>query len=222
MAQRFIVFIFLIMLGMSCNKMSPGGGENKPVGKLPILGNRHVENIEISGGIKADTVYHTVPDFSFINQDGDTITHDKFKGRVYVADFFFTTCPTICPTMKAQMLRIYEKFMDNDQLLILSHSIDPVHDNVAVLRDFAEKLGVESSKWHFVTGEKDKIYEQGMKGYMVTAGEDRTAPGGYIHSGAFILVDKERRIRGIYDGTKSLQVDELMQDILILLAEYED
>ncbi len=213
-----LALLFAIVLILSCN---PSKEKNQSSGKLPILGNKHVENIEIDGGIKADTVYHTVPDFKFVNQDGDTITQDDFKDKVYVTDFFFTTCPTICPTMKAQMLRVYEEFYDNDEVMILSHTIDPVHDSVEVLHDFAHKLGVESSKWDFVTGDKEKIYEQGMKGYMVTAGEDKSAPGGYIHSGAFILVDKDRHVRGIYDGTEPIQVNELIEDIRLLLKEYE-
>ncbi len=216
-----IAHILLVAIASTLIQCHSSNGDGNEKVVLPILGNKHVENIEINGGIKADTVYHTIPDFSFIDQNGDTITQDTFKDKVYVADFFFTTCPTICPTMKAQMLRVYEQFLDNDQVLILSHTIDPAYDNVEVLHDFSEKLGVESHKWHFVTGDKDKIYEQGMKGYMVTAGEDKSAPGGYIHSGAFILVDKDKRVRGLYDGTKPLQVNELMEDIEILLAEYE-
>jgi len=212
----YIILISAILLS-SCN----GQKEGKSSKKLPVLGHKRVENIEVDGGIKADTIYHTIPDFSFYDQDSVKITGETFKDQIYVADFFFTTCPTICPTMKAQMLRLYEKFNDNPEVSLLSHTIDPVHDNVEVLHDFAEKLGVSSSKWHFVTGEKEKIYEQGMKGYMVTAGEDDQAPGGYIHSGAFILVDKDKRIRGIYDGTVEVDVNELMDDMEILLNEYQ-
>ena len=138
-----------------------------------------------------------------------------------MADFFFTSCPTICPVMKAQMLRVYDSIQNKPDVLILSHTIDPKHDTVAVLKEFADRLGVESSKWHFVTGEKDDIYKIGQTSYMVSASEDPAEPGGYIHSGAFILVDKERRVRGLYDGTKPDQVDRLINDIDVLLQEYE-
>jgi protein SCO1 len=138
-----------------------------------------------------------------------------------VADFFFTTCPTICPIMKTQMLRVYEKYADNPDVLILSHSIDPEHDTVAVLHEFADRLGVSADTWHFVTGDKDEIYDIGQNSYMVTAREDPNEPGGIIHSGAFLLIDKDRRVRGIYDGTKEDKVSLLMEDMDKLLREYE-
>ena len=175
----------------------------------------------MDGGLRADTIYHTIPNFKFVDQDSAFITQDTFKDKIYVADFFFTTCPTICPIMKTQMLRVYEAFKDNEQVLFLSHSIDPTHDTVAVLKDFAEKLGVNSTKWHFVTGNKEEIYSIGQKSYMVTAQEDPGEPGGYLHSGAFLLIDKQKRIRGIYDGTVAEDVDRLIREIPVLLSEYE-
>ncbi len=216
MISRYSTVLFLTLFIFSCGGEKSGEKSKK----LPVLGHKKIENIEVDGEIKADTTYHTVPDFEFVDQDGSIITEGTFADKIYVSDFFFTTCPTICPTMKAQMLRVYEKYIDNDEVGFLSHTIDPKHDSVAVLHDFAEKLGIESSKWHFVTGDKDEIYEQGMKGYMVTAGEDDSAPGGFIHSGAFILVDKDRRIRGIYDGTVEADVNQLMDDMQLLLSEY--
>ncbi|MCK5101699.1 MAG: SCO family protein, partial [Cyclobacteriaceae bacterium] len=188
--------------------------------RLPILGRSEIKNVSFEGGIKADTIFHTIPDFSFINQDGGEVTQDTFKDKIYIADFFFTTCPTICPIMKTQMLRVYEKYNENPDVLILSHTIDPKHDSVAILHEFAERLGVSSNSWHFVTGDQDEIFEIGQDSYMVTAMEDRDEPGGYLHSGAFLLIDKERRIRGIYDGTKEEKVDVLMNDIDRLLSEY--
>ena len=190
--------------------------------KLPILGRMEIKNVEFEGGIKADTIYHTIPDFSFVNQDGEIVTQDTFKDKIYIADFFFTTCPTICPIMKTQMLRVYEKYKGNANVKILSHSIDPEHDSVAVLHEFADRLGVSSDTWHFVTGDKDEIYEIGQESYMVTAMEDPDEPGGYLHSGAFLIIDKQRMIRGIYDGTKEEKVDILLKDIDKLLNEYSD
>ena len=172
------------------------------------------------GKIKADTIYHTIRDFSFTDQDGVTISQDIFKDKIYVADFFFTTCPTICPIMKRQMLRVYEKYKDNPDVLILSHTIDPDYDSVEVLHEFADRLGVSSKTWHFVTGNKDSIYDIGQNSYMVTARQDPDEPGGYLHSGAFLLIDKDRRVRGIYDGTIEEKVDLLMKDMDKLLKEY--
>lgn len=184
--------------------------EEKP---LPILG-----RTEING---TDTVYHTIADFRFVDQDSNWVTPETFKDKIYVADFFFTSCPTICPIMEAQMLRVYDSIQNKPDVLLLSHTIDPKHDTVAVLKAFAGKLGVKSDKWHFVTGDKDDIYKLGQTSYMVSASEDPSAVGGYVHSGAFILVDKDRHVRGVYDGTKADQVNKLMGDIDVLLKEYE-
>jgi protein SCO1/2 len=188
--------------------------------KLPILGRSEIKNVSFDGKMRADTIYHTIPDFSFTNQNGDTVTLATFEGKVYVADFFFTTCPTICPIMKTQMLRVHERFKDNPEVMILSHTIDPKHDSVEVLHEFADRLGVSGHMWQFVTGEQEAIYDIGQNSYMVTAREDPDEPGGYLHSGAFLLVDKQRRIRGIYDGTKEEDVEVLMEDIERLLQEY--
>ena len=180
---------------------------------LPILGRRTLND-------QGDTVYHTIGDYRLINQDGNEVTPMTLEGKIYVADFFFTSCPTICPTMKTQMLRVYEKFQEDSDFAIISHTIDPKHDTVAVLKEYAERLGVDTKgKWHFVTGEQSEIYRLGQSEYMVTAGADKEAPGGFIHSGAFILVDGQKRIRGVYDGTVPEDVDHLMQDIEILRAD---
>lgn len=181
--------------------------------RLPVLGRHEMTEI--------DTVYHQIADFKFVNQDSNWVTPETFKDKIYVADFFFTSCPTICPMMKTQMLRVYDAIEDKPDVLILSHTIDPKHDTVALLKEFADRLGVESNKWHFVTGEKDDIYKIGQTSYMVSASEDPSEPGGYLHSGAFILVDKDRRVRGFYDGTKPDQVDKLIRDIEVLRKEYE-
>ncbi len=187
---------------------------------LQILGSKKLVAKTVNGEKTYDTIYHKIADFSFIDQDSNIVTNKTFDGKIYIADFFFTTCPTICPKMNAQLVRVYDKFKDDPNVKILSHTIDPAHDTVAVLRHFANRLGVSSKTWHFVTGDQDKIYEIGQNSYMVTAMEDKTAPGGFLHNGALILVDPERRIRGIYDGTKEDDVNRLMNDIPKLLAEY--
>ena len=190
--------------------------------KLPILGNREAVIRNENGLPVTDSVYHTVPDFAFVSQYGDTVTNHTLDGKIYVADFFFVTCPTICPKMKTQLKRVYDQFRDNKNVVLLSHTIDPARDSVAVLREFADNLGVKDRQWLFVTGNRDAIYEIGEKSYMVTAQADSTAPGGLIHSGAFILVDTQKHIRGIYDGTTEEGVDKLMVDIKKLLDEKQN
>ncbi|GAA4429426.1 hypothetical protein GCM10023188_14780 [Pontibacter saemangeumensis] len=179
--------------------------------RLPVLGPREVQ--------AGDTLYHTIPDFAFVDQDSSLVTPETFKGSVYVADFFFTSCPTICPKMKSQMLRVYGKYKYNERVKFLSHSIDPTHDTVAVLRDYADRLGVDSERWHFVTGDREAIFDIAQNSYMASAMEDEAEPGGLVHSGAFLLIDSRRRVRGHYDGTKPEEVDQLMQDMDLLLQE---
>ncbi len=215
--KRFIYLTYLLLFLIIWTACAPVTENDR----LPILGNMNLVDRVVNGKTVVDTVYHTIPAFSFIDQDSNRVTGDTFNEKIYIADFFFTSCPDICPAMKTQMLRIYEKFRDNNDVMFLSHTIDPKRDSVSVLKDYAERLGVDKdNKWYFVTGEKESIYDVGFSGYLVTADESPDAPGGYIHSGAFILVDKAKRIRGVYDGTKEEKVDILMKDIPKLLAEY--
>ncbi|SFC38532.1 protein SCO1/2 [Flagellimonas taeanensis] len=197
-----IIFLLLAGLYSSCENNGK---------KLPILGNK-----DISSNGK-DTLYQTIPDFSFINQDSLIITPNTFTDKIYIADFFFTSCPTICPIMKNQMQRVYETFKENKNVAFLSHSIDPSHDKVPVLKDYAKDIGIDNNQWHFVTGNRKEIFDIAENHYMISAQEDPSAPGGAIHSGAFIFFDKQKRIRGYYDGTNTYKVDKLIEDIPILL-----
>ena len=218
--KLLILAFFLLqttLLLTACNT-----DQNSAANKLPILGEVDYVEKMVDGKIITDTVFHKVGDFQFVDQDSTLITPQTFDNKIYVTDFFFTSCPTICPVMKKQMLRVYEAFQDNDQVAFLSHTIDPEYDTVALLHEYAQRLGVKSNKWHFVTGEKDSIYQTAQKSYMVTADQDEQAPGGFIHSGAFILVDKDRHVRGIYDGTKPDEVDKMMNDMKRLLQEYNN
>ena len=192
---QLLAFCFLLS-ALSCTP-----GEDR----LPIFGERQVNG--------KDTIYHVIAPFQFVDQDSVNITNQTFKGKIYVTDFFFTTCRTICPIMKTQMLRVYEATKDMKDVLLLSHTIDPEYDTVALLHDFAQRLGVESTRWHFITGVKDSIYKIAQTSYFATAMEDKTEPDGFIHSGAFLLIDKEGRIRGKYDGTKEEDVNRLITDI---------
>ena len=181
--------------------------------ELPILG-RH-QFIETETGV--DTIYHKVSEFSFINQDSMIVDNSSFQDKIYVADFFFTSCPSICPLTAVQMLRIHDQFKSDDRVLLVSHTIDPEYDNVEVLSDYAQRLEVDADKWHFLTGEKEDIYYLAQTSYYVGVREEDRAPGGFEHSGAFVLVDQAGRIRGMYDGTVPEKVDLLISDIYLLL-----
>ncbi|MBC6410864.1 MAG: SCO family protein [Ekhidna sp.] len=198
-------FIPVFVLLAAC---SQSGKENL----LPVYGATVIE--------ENDTTYHTIKDFRLIDQDSVIITNESISDKIYVADFFFTSCPTICPAMKAQMLRVYEKFESNKGFIILSHTIDPKHDTIPLLNDYAARLGVSSESWKFLWGDQDEIYELAEGSYLSIADEDAEAPGGFVHSGAFLLVDKDRRVRGVYDGTVKEQVDVLINDVKKLLKEY--
>ena len=156
--------------------------------------------------------------YTFTDQENRPVAQEMFAEKIYVADFFFTSCPTICPIMKSQMLRVYEKYKDDQRIVLLSHSIDPEHDTVEVLRDYGARLGIEADRWHLVTGSKEEIYNT-AKRYGLAAMEDKNAPGGFIHSGSFTLVDRQGRIRGYYRGTEEEAVNRLIDDIAWLLNE---
>jgi protein SCO1/2 len=208
---RSLLIAIITLTVWSCTSKESDQANNK---NLPKLGNWYINEFEMEGNIVKDTVFHKIGDFKFINQEGKEISNQTVDGKVYVADFFFTTCPTICPIMKTQMLRVYEKFKDEPGFLILSHTLDPEHDTAELLKDFAAKIGVEDDKtWHFLTGDQEKIFEIGQTSYLTTAMEDKNEPGGFLHSGAFVLVDQNGHIRGVYDGTKEDQVNRMMNDI---------
>lgn len=208
--MRFVYFLIGFLSLNACSS---------EVKKLPILGEREAISKIVDGKEVIDTLYATVPPFSFINQEGDTVTQALVQHKIYVADFFFVSCPTICPIMKREMLRVYQAFKGDTSLYLLSHTIDPQHDTIALLKQFATDLGVEGKQWQFLTGQREKIYEMAEKGYYATALPDSTEPGGFVHSGGFILVDRQGRVRGIYDGTDAQKVDELIADIALLKKE---
>jgi protein SCO1/2 len=201
--MRYLTIALLALLLSAC------GSQEEKAQALPYLGNH-----DING---QDTVYHTIPDFAFINQDSAVVTNATFDNKVYVADFFFISCPTICPKVKKQMLRIYDQFKDNEELMLLSHTIDPKRDTVGRLKQYAQNLGVDDGKWMFVTGEQDRIYEI-ADDYMSIAREDPEAPGGFDHSGWILLIDKAGHIRSFADGTDPVKVDRFLKDIEWLLA----
>lgn len=151
-------------------------------------------------------------DFEFYNQDNQLVTAEIFKDKVYVTDFFFTTCTTICPLMKRQMHRVYQAFEDTPGVLLFSHTIDPENDTVEVLKNYADGLQIKTDKWQLVTGPQEEIFDM-AKNYMLGVLKDDTTADGYIHSGHFVLMDRERKIRGYYSGTDAKDVDRLIADL---------
>ena len=187
----------------------------KPIRFLPIFGEQSIE----SKNGKSDTIYHTVQNFSFINQDGKTVTEKDFEGCVYVTDFFFTTCHSICPIMSTQMERIAASFKGNKEVKFLSHTVDPEIDTVQQLKAYAIKHNADINQWIFVTGEKKALYNIARTGYLLNADEGNGGPDDFIHTQNFALIDKSKHIRGFYDGTDSTEMNQLIKDIDLLLAE---
>lgn len=190
--------------------------------KLPILGNREPVERTVDGKTVVDTIYQTISPFSYFNQDSILVTDKDFDGKIYVADFFFTSCNTICPIMHRNMLDVYKKFKNNPKVKFLSHSIDIKYDLPSRLKTYATKLGVEGNQWEFVHGSRDSIFNIAAKNYLVSAFEDSSDPQGLVHQGWFILVDTKKQLRGAYDGTKADQVKQLMEDMDKLLREEAD
>ena len=198
----------------------------KQAAKLPIMGERDVRP-RADGG-PADTVFATVPRFRLVNQAGQVITNQTFAGRAYVADFFFATCPGICPKMQGELLKVYTKYARDPRVVFLSHTIDPAHDTIPVLKDYAQRLGVtEAARWHFATtgahGEptaKDTVFQL-AKAYFTAALPDKQAPGGFAHNGTFALVDDQGHIRGLYDSLNAKEVARLFVELPVLLAEID-
>lgn len=205
---------FLVIIGIifhACNSKDR---------KLPIIGEREIIENTVDGKTVIDTIYHQIPAFKFLNQDSLYITDQDFDKKIYVSNFFFTHCPSICPTMQRNLLKAYEKYKNDDRISFLSHSIDFKYDSPEVLKAYAQKLGVDNAQWQFVTGNKSDIYSIADK-YLVYTKEDPTAPGGYDHSGYLVLVDHAKHIRGVYDGTTNEEVQKMLTDIEILLSEYK-
>ena len=190
--------------------------------KLPFLGNRDTKTVTLpDGGSRVDTVYQAIPDFHFLNQDSVEINNDTFKNKVYVADFFFTSCPSICPVMHRNLKKVYEEFKNNPEVMFLSHTIDYKYDTPHVLKKYATKLGVDDNKWQFAYGTRDDVYTLAEKSYLTAVQEDSTEKGMYVHQGWLVLIDKDRRMRAVYDGTDPKSVEKLNDDIAVLLAEYK-
>lgn len=183
--------------------------------KLPVYGERYYDD-EIK-----DTAYHHIPDFELINQDSVVITQKDIEGKIIVADFFFTSCTTICPKMTNSLKTVAKAIKDMNDVFIVSHTVDPEIDSIETLRTYAKENQINTKKWWFLTGDEFFIHEHGGEGYLLNVMRDSTAQGGFLHSSIFVLVDKSKKIRGFYDGTIMKEVEKLISDIKILNAEYE-
>lgn len=187
---------------------------------LPVYQPSMVDKSLVDSTLHYTKKYHKIADFSLVNQNGDTITQEDYKDKIYVADFFFTTCLTICPIMTKNMGEIQEAIKDDPNIMLLSHSVTPEIDTVAQLKRYALEKGVIDSKWNLVTGDKKQIYELARKSYLAVKNDGDGGPFDMIHTENFILVDKEKRIRGFYDGTNRKDIEKLLEDIKILEASY--
>ncbi|PWH85652.1 SCO family protein [Brumimicrobium oceani] len=211
----FIVLVIGVFTAYYMNKTSL---EKK---QLPVIQPRDVNSEMVDPELVNMGIGHRIGKFSLTNQNGGTITLDDVEGKIFVAEYFFTTCLTICPVMTEEMSRIQQKFKGNENLKILSFTVDPEVDDVSVMKAYAEKHNAEDGQWHFLTGKKEDLYSLARNSFFVLKpAEARNlgdAGSDFIHTNNFVLVDEELRIRGYYDGTSSEEVDILMEDIALLL-----
>lgn len=189
----------------------------KPEKELPIFNPADVNPELVDSTVQHVGKYHTIADFSFTNQNGKTITQKDYEGKIYVADFFFTTCQTICPIMTTNMTEVQKAFSKNPKVMILSHTVTPEIDSVPVLKQYALKQNVDDSKWNMVTGDKKDIYYIARKSYLAVKTGKPEEMYDMVHTENFVLVDTKRRVRGFYDGTKKEDVQRLIEDINWLL-----
>ena len=196
----------------------------QPKKVLPIYQPSMVNVELVDPNIQYVRKYHHIPDFALVNQLGDTIRAEDFDNKIYIADFFFTSCLTICPIMTGHMAQIQEKILDMPEVLLLSHSVTPERDSVPVLYQYALEKGVNAKKWHLVTGPKKEIYDLARKSYLVAKEEEggNAGPFDLVHTENFVLIDKEKRIRGYYDGTDPKAIEILMEDLALLRKSYQE
>ena len=188
-----------------------GCTEKKSSVLLPIYGEKKI--------IDGDTIYHQIASFNLTNQIGQVVNQNTTKNKIYIANFFFATCQSICPMMSNQLQEVQKAFLADDSVLILSHSVNPLHDTVAVLSNYGDTYGAKTNKWHLLTGNKKQIYDLAKTSYLVNAFEDDGSPEGFLHSELFLLIDKKARIRGMYDGTNTAEVKKLIEDVKLLKQE---
>jgi protein SCO1/2 len=191
----------------------------KPKKTLPIYNPSMVNPELVDSTVQYISKYHSIADFSFTNQNGKTITQKDYEGKIYVADFFFTTCGSICPKMTTNLVEVQKAFINNPKVMLLSHTVFPEIDSVSVLKKYAIKNGVIDSKWNLVTGDKKQIYAMARKSYLAVKLGKPEELYDMVHTENFVLVDSKRRVRGFYDGTKKEDIERLIEDINFLCTQ---
>ncbi|SEP28068.1 protein SCO1/2 [Flavobacterium sp. CF108] len=210
---------FIVLIVFSVVTISLFYSALKPQKTLPIYNPADVNPELVDSTIQYKSKYHTIADFSFVNQNGDTITQKNYEGKIYVADFFFTTCGSICPKMSTNLADVQKAVLNNPKVMLLSHTVFPEVDSVSVLKAYAVKYGVVDSKWNLVTGDKKEIYTMARKSYLAVKLGRPDQLYDMVHTENFVLVDQKRRVRGFYDGTKKEDITRLLEDIDFLSKE---
>jgi protein SCO1 len=213
MHLKFVLPAFLsALLMISCG----GNSEENTASADTIVPLPYFGQHEFDG---TDTLYHTIPPYTLLAHDSSEFSNDRVAGKIHVVNFFFTSCPSICPAMIGQMGRLQEMTADIEEITFLSHTVDPKRDTIPKLQAFIAERNLDTHNWFFLYGEKEYVYELGMEGYILNAMEDEKADGGFLHSEHFVLIDREGHIRGMYVGTENAQVDQCEKDIRKLLKE---
>jgi len=212
-------FFFRVMAIFSVIVISLFYSALNPKKTLKIYNPSDVNPELVDSTIQYISKYHTIADFSFVNQNGKTITQKDYEGKIYVADFFFTTCGSICPKMTTNFVEVQKAIINNPKVLLLSHTVFPEIDSVAVLKAYAIKYGVDDSKWNLVTGDKKAIYTMARKSYLAVKLGKPSELYDMVHTENFVLVDAKKRVRGFYDGTNKEEVKRLIRDINFLSNE---
>ena len=210
---------FIVLILFSVVTISLFYSALKPQKTLPIYNPADVNPELVDSTIQYKSKYHTIADFSFVNQNGDTITQKNYEGKIYVADFFFTTCGSICPKMTTNLADVQKAVLNNPKVLLLSHTVFPEVDSIPVLKAYAIKHGVVDSKWNLVTGDKKEIYTMARKSYLAVKMGRPDQLYDMVHTENFVLVDQKRRVRGFYDGTNKEDIKRLLADIDFLCQE---
>lgn len=210
---------FIVLIVFSVVTISLFYTALKPKKTLPIYNPADVNPELVDSTVQYKSKYHTIADFSFVNQNGDTITQKNYEGKIYVADFFFTTCGSICPKMSTNLVEVQKAVLNNSKVMLLSHTVFPEVDSVSVLKAYAIKYGVVDSKWNLVTGDKKEIYTMARKSYLAVKLGRPDQIYDMVHTENFVLVDQKRRVRGFYDGTNKEDIKRLLEDIDFLSQE---
>ena len=219
MMKRYRVLIILMSI-VSIATVSLFYNVLKPEKKLPIYQPNMVSFKLVDSTVQHIKRFHKIKDFKLVNQNGQDITNENYRDKIYVADFFFTTCQAICPIMKENMIILQDQYKNDDQVYLLSHTVTPEIDTKEVLKEYAIEKGIIDSKWNLVTGDKEQIYDLARKSYLVAEDVEGSRFFEMIHTENFVLVDPNRRIRGFYDGTDLESIDQLISDIKILKKEF--